>query len=152
MKQTDLKNGFREDVWKMDLPHSPYLFFIGIGDYAVVLYQGILYPAIVGDIGPASKIGEASLRICRAIDPQSSEMHRPLSAPHVSYIIFLGSAELPFRAPDYSHWSKRCHELWRNLGGSEKVTWHEWDSCEQPWPEEPKGSTIPMNTNSTIQP
>ena len=36
VKQTDLKNGFREDVWKMDLPHSPYLFFIGIGDYAVV--------------------------------------------------------------------------------------------------------------------
>jgi aminopeptidase N len=36
VKQTDLKNGFREDVWKMDLPHSPYLFFIGVGDYAVV--------------------------------------------------------------------------------------------------------------------
>ena len=36
VKQTDLKNGFREDVWKMDLPHSPYLFFIGIGDYVVV--------------------------------------------------------------------------------------------------------------------
>ena len=36
VKQTDLRNGFREDVWKMDLPHSPYLFFIGIGDYAVV--------------------------------------------------------------------------------------------------------------------
>jgi aminopeptidase N len=36
VKQTDLKNGFREDVWKMDLPHAPYLFFIGIGDYAVV--------------------------------------------------------------------------------------------------------------------
>jgi aminopeptidase N len=36
VKQTDLKNGYREDVWKMDLPHSPYLFFIGIGDYAVV--------------------------------------------------------------------------------------------------------------------
>ena len=36
VKQTDLKNGLREDVWKMDLPHSPYLFFIGIGDYAVI--------------------------------------------------------------------------------------------------------------------
>ena len=42
VKQTDLKNGFREDVWKMDLPHSPYLFFIGIGDYAIVkdAYKG----------------------------------------------------------------------------------------------------------------
>ncbi|KAB2643927.1 MAG: hypothetical protein DVB29_04190 [Verrucomicrobia bacterium] len=106
-----------------------------IGDYAVVLYQGILYPAIVGDIGPASKIGEASLRICRAIDSQSSETHRPLSAPHVSYFIFPGSKDYPFQAPDYSHWSERCHELWKNLGGSDKVTWHEWEKCDQPWPE-----------------
>ncbi len=36
VKQVDNKNGTRLDVWKMDLPHSPYLFFIGIGDYAVV--------------------------------------------------------------------------------------------------------------------
>jgi len=43
VKQTDLKNGFREDVWKMDLPHAPYLFFIGIGDYAVIKdsYKGM---------------------------------------------------------------------------------------------------------------
>ncbi|MEK0423508.1 MAG: hypothetical protein RLZ95_1418 [Bacteroidota bacterium] len=36
VKQVDNKNGTRLDVWKMDLPHSPYLFFIGIGDYAVI--------------------------------------------------------------------------------------------------------------------
>jgi aminopeptidase N len=36
VKQVDNKNGTRLDVWKMDQPHSPYLFFIGIGDYAVV--------------------------------------------------------------------------------------------------------------------
>ena len=36
VKQVDNKNGTRLDVWKMDLPHAPYLFFIGIGDYAVV--------------------------------------------------------------------------------------------------------------------
>lgn len=30
------KNGTRLDVWKMDLPHAPYLFFIGIGDYAII--------------------------------------------------------------------------------------------------------------------
>jgi aminopeptidase N len=29
-------DGTRTDTWKMDLPHSPYLFFIGVGDYAVV--------------------------------------------------------------------------------------------------------------------
>ena len=32
-KNTD---GTRTDTWKMDLPHSPYLFFMGVGDFAVV--------------------------------------------------------------------------------------------------------------------
>ena len=36
VKQIDNKNGTRLDVWKMDQPHAPYLFFIGVGDYAVV--------------------------------------------------------------------------------------------------------------------
>jgi len=106
-----------------------------LGDYAVILYQGTLYPAIVGDIGPASKIGEASLRICRAIDPQSSATHRPFNTPHVSYFIFLGSAEFPFHQPDYAHWSERCHELWKNLGGSDQLAWHEWEQSDQPWPQ-----------------
>lgn len=29
-------DGTRSDYWKMDLPHSPYLFFLGVGEYAVV--------------------------------------------------------------------------------------------------------------------
>ena len=29
-------DGTRTDYWKMDLPHSPYLFFMGVGNYAVV--------------------------------------------------------------------------------------------------------------------
>jgi aminopeptidase N len=29
-------DGTRTDYWKMDLPHSPYLFFLGVGVYAVV--------------------------------------------------------------------------------------------------------------------
>ncbi len=32
-KNTD---GTRTDYWKMDLPHAPYLFFMGAGDFAVV--------------------------------------------------------------------------------------------------------------------
>lgn len=38
-KNTD---GTRTDTWVMELPHSPYLFFMGVGDYAVVkdLYKG----------------------------------------------------------------------------------------------------------------
>ena len=29
-------DGTRTDTWKMDLPHAPYLFFMGVGDYAVI--------------------------------------------------------------------------------------------------------------------
>ena len=29
-------DGTRSDYWKMDLPHAPYLFFLGVGEYAVV--------------------------------------------------------------------------------------------------------------------
>lgn len=29
-------DGTRTDNWKMDLPHAPYLFFMGVGDYAIV--------------------------------------------------------------------------------------------------------------------
>ncbi len=32
-KNTD---GTRTDTWKMDLPNSPYLFFMGVGDYVIV--------------------------------------------------------------------------------------------------------------------
>ncbi|MEO8416764.1 MAG: M1 family metallopeptidase [Ginsengibacter sp.] len=29
-------DGTRTDDWKMDLPHAPYLFFMGVGDYVIV--------------------------------------------------------------------------------------------------------------------
>jgi aminopeptidase N len=29
-------DGTRTDDWKMDLPHAPYLFFMGVGDYAII--------------------------------------------------------------------------------------------------------------------
>jgi aminopeptidase N len=35
-------DGTRTDTWVMDLPHSPYLFFMGVGDFAIVkdTYKG----------------------------------------------------------------------------------------------------------------
>jgi aminopeptidase N len=35
-------NGTRTDHWKMELPHAPYLFFMGVGDYSVTkdTYKG----------------------------------------------------------------------------------------------------------------
>lgn len=32
-------DGTRTDYWKMDLPHAPYLFFLGVGEYAVIKDQ-----------------------------------------------------------------------------------------------------------------
>lgn len=32
-------DGSRTDYWKMELPHAPYLFFLGVGEYAVVKDQ-----------------------------------------------------------------------------------------------------------------
>ncbi len=36
LKQITNSNGTRTDSWVMDLPHAPYLFFIGVGDYAII--------------------------------------------------------------------------------------------------------------------
>ena len=36
VKQKKNTDGTRTDYWKMDLPNSPYLFFMAVGDYAIV--------------------------------------------------------------------------------------------------------------------
>ena len=36
VSQKKNEDGTRTDYWKMDLPHSPYLFFMGVGDYAII--------------------------------------------------------------------------------------------------------------------
>lgn len=36
ISQTMNADGTRTDYWKMDLPHAPYLMFMGIGDYAII--------------------------------------------------------------------------------------------------------------------
>jgi aminopeptidase N len=39
LSQKNNADGTRTDYWKMDLPHSPYLFFLAVGDYAIVKDQ-----------------------------------------------------------------------------------------------------------------
>jgi aminopeptidase N len=36
VSQTKNSDGTRTDYWKMDQPHAPYLFFMGVGDFAVI--------------------------------------------------------------------------------------------------------------------
>ena len=43
VSQTKNADRTRTDHWKMELPHAPYLFFMGVGDYAIVkdTYNGM---------------------------------------------------------------------------------------------------------------
>ena len=36
VSQKKNNDGTRTDTWKMDLPHAPYLFFMGVGEYSVI--------------------------------------------------------------------------------------------------------------------
>ena len=78
-------------------------FAPSIGDYAAVIYEGKIYPAIVGDIGPSNKVGEASARICREVNPRASGANRAVNSIKVTYLIFPGTAEKP-GPPDLVRW------------------------------------------------
>lgn len=87
-----------------------------VGDYAVVIYEGKIYPTIVGDAGPSFKVGEASLRFCKQINSKAGIYSRPVSELTVTYIVFPGSRD-SFREPDYEFWKQRCFELLSEVGG-----------------------------------
>ena len=36
MNQKTNADGTRTDYWKMDLPHAPYLFFMGVGEFSII--------------------------------------------------------------------------------------------------------------------
>lgn len=98
------------------------------GDYAAVIYQDKIYPAIVGDAGPSFQMGEASLRIAKQLNPKSNPYSRPVSDLKVTYLIFPGSKEEKKDAPDLVKWHQRCSELLAGIGGlGEGYKLHEWE-------------------------
>ncbi|NJB83715.1 M1 family metallopeptidase [Wenyingzhuangia aestuarii] len=36
ISQTENADGTRTDVWKQELPHAPYLFFVGVGEFEII--------------------------------------------------------------------------------------------------------------------
>lgn len=88
-----------------------------IGDYAVVIQDGKVYPCIVGDGGPTFKVGEGSLRLAKEINPSANPYNRPVSDLSVSYVVFPGSREAKAGPPDYEKWRLRCQELLKEIGG-----------------------------------
>lgn len=104
-------------------PFSPRM-----GDYAAVIYQDKIYPAILGDAGPSSKTGEASLRLARALNPKANGKTRAVSDLTVTYLFFPGSAT-PRSAPNLPQWHAKVTTLLNNIGGLNKGyplhTWRE---------------------------
>ena len=99
-----------------------------IGDYAVVIHGNHLLPAIVGDAGPAYKMGEASLRIARELSEKASPFNRPVSDLTVTYLVFPGSADAKADVPDLPRWQARCQELIDSLGGiGQGYALHSWE-------------------------
>jgi hypothetical protein len=126
-----------------------------LGDYAVVIYQGKLYPALLGDIGPSYKIGEASLRICSQLDPRSTAYNRPNSDLNITYIVFPGSAEEPAGPPDLPKLRDRCSTLLSEIGGYMGELWFWEDILAKPSPSpstSPSASPLPSASPSPSSP
>lgn len=103
------------------------------GDYALVIFGDGIYPAIVGDIGPNDKVGEASFRIAKEINPQSTPYNRPVSELKATYLIFPGTADTPFGPPDLEKLQARCQKLVDEIGGA-SVPLHHWENIIPPPP------------------
>src|SRR5205823_11119873 len=104
-----------------------------VGDYAVVVFADKIYPALVGDVGPNDKTGEASLRIAREINNLATPYNRPVSDLKVTYLIFPGTAETPFGPPDLDKIQVRCQQLVDEIGGA-TVPLHHWENIIPPPP------------------
>ncbi|MEP6957076.1 MAG: glycoside hydrolase family 75 protein, partial [Chthoniobacterales bacterium] len=104
-----------------------------VGDYAVVIHRDAIYPAIVGDVGPTDKAGEASLRIAKEISGAASPMNRPVDDLKVTYIVFPGTADTPWGPPDLEKLQVRCEALVNEIGGA-GVPIHKWENIIPPPP------------------
>jgi len=119
-----------------------------VGDYAVVVFATVVYPAIVGDIGPNDKVGEASLRIAKEINPLATPNNRPVSDLKVTYLIFPGTADAPFGPPDLDKIQARCQKFVDEIGGA-TMPLHHWANIIPPPPTPtPTPSPSPTSTSS----
>src|SRR5262245_3434096 len=103
------------------------------GDYALVIFGDSIYPALVGDVGPNDKVGEASLRIAKEINTLSTPYNRPVSDLKVTYLIFPQRADKPFGPPDLEKLQARCEALVKEIGGA-SVALHRWENIIPPSP------------------
>jgi hypothetical protein len=117
------------------------------GDYCVVVHGDTLFPAIVGDVGPTYKMGEASMRICKEINARSSSIQSATSELKITYLVFPGTADRPFGAPDLGKWRERCEKLIEELGGA-SVPLFAWKDLTTP----PAPPATPAPATATTSP
>jgi hypothetical protein len=66
---------------------------IKIGDLVAVIYEGKVLPCLIGDTGPNAKVGEASQRLARALNPKASGVVSAVTSASVTYLVFPGTAQ-----------------------------------------------------------
>ena len=119
---------------------------VKLGDYALVIFGNSIYPALVGDVGPNDKVGEASLRIAKEINTLSTPYNRPVSDLKVTYLIFPETADKPFGPPDLEKLQARCETLVKEIGGA-SVPLHHWENIIPPSPT-PSPVSSPLSSPS----
>jgi hypothetical protein len=129
---------------------------VKVGDYAVVIAGNSIYPAIVGDVGPNDKVGEASLRIAKEINALSNPNNRPVSDLKVTYLIFNGTADSSWGPPDLEKLQTRCETFVKEIGGA-TVPLHHWQNTIPPPPTptpppSPPPSPSPAATSTATSP
>jgi len=121
------------------------------GDYALVIFGSSIYPALVGDIGPNDKVGEASLRIAKEINALSTPYNRPVSDLKVTYLIFPDTADQPVGPPDLEKLQTRCEALVKEIGGA-SVPLHHWENVIPPSPTPSPASSLLASPSATASP
>ena len=117
-----------------------------VGDYAVVIAGSTIYPAMVGDVGPNDRVGEASLRIAKEVNGLSNPNNRPISELKATYIVFNGTADSSWGSLDLEKLPARCEALVKEIGGA-SVPLHHWVNTVPPLPT-PTPTPTPSPTPS----
>ncbi|MEY5011875.1 MAG: hypothetical protein RLZZ253_3014, partial [Verrucomicrobiota bacterium] len=99
---------------------------------------------------PSYKSGEGSLRLCQQINPKANTNNRAVSDLKVSYLVFPGSGEKPWRAPDLGRWRDRCAGLLTEMGGH-RGELYVWENLIKPPPPPPAPVQSPASA-SPVQP
>lgn len=98
----------------------------GTGDLCAVIYGNRIYPAILGDSGPDTKVGEASIKLANQLNSKASGTQRAISNVGVTYLFFPGT-KLNSGNLDYAQWRERIIELLGEIGGvSSEDAVHTW--------------------------